>query len=446
MKTTVTKSDLIAKLAKRLDISEEQVVNFIDKLNESILKSLESDKKIIINGLGVFKLVWGSYHKNAKLQAGAPREFYKLKFEAEDGLKELVNKEFAHLQAIELSEELSSNMPLDALSKQAVEIKDVLSEIQDVKGAVEYSNAATTEFYKPQKDNFSIMATEVEQKTEDTPIPETTESQTTETTETAQTYYQSPTSVTSDYGISNSSYSVDNKDYSGLSYGSGSGNYDTYKPKEEFTESNQSVNTSIKSDYEDNNKRGFGGYSDSNENNDFDKNYYSPDNVVIRKKKTWIWLLLGCLVIVAVACGYLFMKPQVCKFVNSFFSKKETPTELPAVDEVDSLIANDTVIYEDVAISEIDTMFFENRKYTEFIDTVTISSGVTMAQLADQYWGSRLFWVYIFEANKDNIANANRISVGTKLRIPKLDNRLTDKNDTRLMDKVKELEIALGKK
>lgn len=443
MKTTVTKSDLIAKLANRLNISEEQVANFLDKLNELLLKNLKSDKKVTINGLGVFKLVWGSYHKNAKLQAGEPREFYKLRFEPEDALKELVNKEFSHLQAIELSEELSSNVPLDTLSKQAAEIKDVLSEIQEVKEVVEYSDTTTSESYEPQ-DNLSVTATEVEQKTEDTQITETTESQTTETIETTQTYLQTPTSVITDYSTYNDNkYESDNKDYSVSSYGS---SYDAYKPKEEYTESNQSVNTGTKYDYTDNNKRGFGGSSYSNEDDVFDKNYYSPDNVVVRKKKTWIWILLGCLVVAAIACCYLFMKPQVCRFIDNIFPKRETPTELPIVDEVDSVIDNDTVIYEEVAISELDTMFFENRKYTEFIDTVTISAGVTMAQLADQYWGSRLFWVYIFEANKDKIANANRISVGTELRIPKLDSRLTDKNDVHLMNKVKELEVVLGKK
>ena len=144
------------------------------------------------------------------------------------------------------------------------------------------------------------------------------------------------------------------------------------------------------------------------------------------------------------AGGYFMYKPQVCGFVDGLLPKRDTVAQQQ--EELDT-----TVIYEPVADTEIeaetevDTLFFENRKYTEYIDTVAIGQGETMARLAEKYYGSRLFWVYIFEANRDNIANANNISVGTRLKIPKLDSRLTNTNDNVLMGKVKKLEIALGK-
>ena len=48
----------------------------------------------------------------------------------------------------------------------------------------------------------------------------------------------------------------------------------------------------------------------------------------------------------------------------------------------------------------------------------TIKPGYFMAQMARKHYGNAPFWVYIYEANTDVIRNPNRLSNGTKLRIP----------------------------
>lgn len=52
---------------------------------------------------------------------------------------------------------------------------------------------------------------------------------------------------------------------------------------------------------------------------------------------------------------------------------------------------------------------------------VTIRQGERLNQVALRAYGSKVFWVYIYRANRDRIVNPDRISAGLKLRLPKLE-------------------------
>ena len=471
MKETVTKQDIISNLSQKLDMPEEQVGIFMSKLNDLLLKNLPTDKEITIDGVGTFSIVWSTYHKNTKLKDGEPREFYKLKFEPAESLKSTVNQEFSHLHPVELSEETASSVPLDTLSRQAEEIKSVLSEIQNEETT---DNTVQKDYVDIQESHTetttsSIEVSDIRQETDvhsdyQPYTPTTTESITVDeptntqpdddyryrpdnqysgvdTTDNSYKPYDTPTTTDT------SSHQAYMPNYEENKYTS---NYeeDKYTPKYEedrYTPKyddntytpNYANNRYVPNDDDSNTRKGFGGDVYANDD-------YNADEVIVHRRKSWLWIILAVVVIALAAGGYFMYKPQVCGFVDGLLPKRDTVAQQQ--EELDT-----TVIYEPVADTEIeaeteaDTLFFENRKYTEYIDTVAIGQGETMARLAEKYYGSRLFWVYIFEANRDNIANANNISVGTRLKIPKLDSRLTNTNDNVLMGKVKKLEIALGK-
>ena len=50
--------------------------------------------------------------------------------------------------------------------------------------------------------------------------------------------------------------------------------------------------------------------------------------------------------------------------------------------------------------------------------TVPLTAGSSLRQIAEEYYGDRVFWVYIYEYNKDKIKNYNNIPVGTEIRLP----------------------------
>ena len=350
---TITKEDIIKQLSEQTNLPQEQIEIFVEKLNSTIIEKLETDKSVNIEGLGELRLVWSNYHKNTKLREGEPTEFYKLRFEAEEQIKELVNKEFGFLAPVDLTE-ASEDMPLNALSKQAEEIKDILSEIQEV-------------------DSEAITNTE---------------------------------SGASSMVIESGSVVVESNI-------SESPKIDTI-----VTEHSEPTNTILS-------------YPRKFEVDTIED--YSSDDVVIKDSRRWLWILLISIGVGILVGGFVFFnyKYDFVDFDMLLGSKVDKT--------IDEEVIPDTIDSTAMKNTDRDTLFFENRKYDEFIDTVKVTEGVTLVQLSLKYYGNKAFWVYIYEANKDILPSANHIALGTKIKIPSMPNIFIDPNDTFVMNNVKKL-------
>lgn len=350
---TITKEDIIKQLSEQTNLPQEQIEIFVEKLNSTIIEKLETDKSVNIEGLGVLRLVWSNYHKNTKLREGEPTEFYKLRFEAEEQIKELVNKEFGFLAPVDLTE-ASEDMPLNALSKQAEEIKDILSEIQEV-------------------DSEAITNTE---------------------------------SGASSMVIESGSVVIESNI-------SESPKIDTI-----VTEHSEPTNTILS-------------YPRTFEVDTIED--YSSDDVVIKDSRRWLWILLISIGVGILVGGFVFFnyKYDFVDFDMLLGSKVDKT--------IDEELVPDTIDSTAMKNTDRDTLFFENRRYDEFIDTVKVTEGVTLVQLSLKYYGNKAFWVYIYEANKDILPSANHIALGTKIKIPSMPNIFIDPNDTFVMNNVKKL-------
>jgi len=350
---TITKEDIIKQLSEQTNLPQEQIEIFVEKLNSTIIEKLETDKSVNIEGLGVLRLVWSNYHKNTKLREGEPTEFYKLRFEAEEQIKELVNKEFGFLAPVDLTE-ASEDMPLNALSKQVEEIKDILSEIQEV-------------------DSEAITNTEL---------------------------------GTSSMVIESGSVVIESNI-------SESPKIDTI-----VTEHSEPTNTILS-------------YPRTFEVDTIED--YSSDDVVIKDSRRWLWILLISIGVGILVGGFVFFNYKY-NFVDfdMLLGSKVDKT-------IDEEVVPDTIDSTAMKNTDRDTLFFENRRYDEFIDTVKVTEGVTLVQLSLKYYGNKVFWVYIYEANKDILPSANHIALGTKIKIPSMPNIFIDPNDTFVMNNVKKL-------
>lgn len=349
----ITKEDIIKQLSEQTNLPQEQIEIFVEKLNSVIIEKLETDKSVNIEGLGELRLVWSNYHKNTKLREGEPTEFYKLRFEAEEQIKELVNKEFSFLTPVDLTE-ASEDIPMNALSKQAEEIKDILSEIQEV-------------------DVEAITNTE---------------------------------SGTSSMVIESGSIVIESNI-------SESPKIDTI-----VTEHSEPTNTILS-------------YPRTFEVDTIED--YSSDDVVIKDSRRWLWILLISIGVGILVGGFVFFNYKY-NFVDfdMLLGSKVDKT-------IDEEVFPDTIDSTAMKNTDRDTLFFENRRYDEFIDTVKVTEGVTLVQLSLKYYGNKVFWVYIYEANKDILPSANHIALGTKIKIPSMPNIFIDPNDTFVMNNVKKL-------
>jgi len=55
---------------------------------------------------------------------------------------------------------------------------------------------------------------------------------------------------------------------------------------------------------------------------------------------------------------------------------------------------------------------------TDSMQTYVVKSGDTLSKIAKEYYGQATEYMRIFEANRDQLSDPNKIQVGQKLRIP----------------------------
>lgn len=113
-----------------------------------------------------------------------------------------------------------------------------------------------------------------------------------------------------------------------------------------------------------------------------------------------LWGLLFFLLLIGMGGYWIF-----------FYKKHPTPPSAlyePVQDTIPAIIS---------PIDSIPVVVIEEKPA---IDTLTISSGRSLYSYAKEYYGQKMFWVYIYIENAKIIKDPNRISLGTKLVIPDL--------------------------
>ena len=189
-----------------------------------------------------------------------------------------------------------------------------------------------------------------------------------------------------------------------------------------------------------------------------------------KKRRCWLWWLIILLVLAAAATAFYFLKPNLAKKywnystekateltqkIGGWFSKPQTadiePDTIPAdtikidLDTISQFVEVIKTQPAEVAKTQpvevtktkpVETqktpeksIFNEPRNYKEFIKSVTMYGGSTLVKLAEEHYGHKVFWVYIYEANKNKIADPNKISAGQVVKIPKLNKKLIDPNN-----------------
>lgn len=363
---TVKNEELIAQILQELDMSKEELAYFIESLNEVFIKQLIDKKEVIVEGLGEFRLVWSNHHKNQKLDDSSPLQYYKLKFEPDSSLKELINKDFSFLPIVDLSRENAINMPINILSKQAEEIKDILSEIQDNTNRGDIVTVNTVKqnvadvVYGGRDDLNSV---------------------------------QTPNHVADDRESAKDSPQNSREEESTATI--------DHQPRPHLSATNK------------------------------DDNIFTSEP---KRGKKWLWYSIAGVIAVVCAVLLLIIKPRC-----GTYDKTHSITTIDSISPPSNLATIDST-------SELtDTLFFEKREYLDFIDTVRVKQGVTLVRLALEYYGDKRFWVYIYEANKDVIPQANRINIGTRIYIPRMEEKYLNQQDTFIINKVKKLGYYYGK-
>ncbi|MFZ4581514.1 MAG: HU family DNA-binding protein [Paludibacter sp.] len=463
-KDKISSQEMVEQIATKLSVSKRVAEEFLKSLFSEIEEALLKGESVKIKNLGTFKMQWNEPRKSVNVQTGEViiiDGYNKVTFTPDSDLKEAVNEPYSHLEPVELDGQevpsfeiekpiIQTPETLRNLTEQASEIKDILSEIQSLSAKKQESEPIetakpieTTETEIPEYDliliDQDVETSEIEIEPEATP----------EVIITKPEVIVEP--IISPY---EPSYSA------------------AQEPEKE------EVAQTVEPAYYTENKE------TTKSNDTFSESTSEPFILGNKKKRKGLRFLIGFIVIILLIGGGIYAtyfssscvrcwveydllsetnRMKMNDYLDTFkgwftADKKENKVDTvksnseskitPPTDTVNT--PTDSVeINNDVpnTADSLQILFDSRREYNEYLGEEEISEGTRLTTIAQRYYGKKEFWVYIYEANRDNIVHPDRITPGTIVKVPRVDKRLIDKKNPRCLQKAKELhDLYVGKK
>lgn len=164
----------------------------------------------------------------------------------------------------------------------------------------------------------------------------------------------------------------------------------------------------------------------------------SEENTSEPESKKWIWYIV-LLSFLCFIVGYLIGS------IYPYHKFVETNSVAPTTQDTivnDSFVDNESDSVPTIAIDSlrIDTVSLTVPQ-SQITDTVSTNRFLTT--MSREYYGEMIFWVYIYEENKDILSNPNRIKPGTVVKIPPAEKYNINRNDSTSLSiaKLKAMEI-----
>ena len=373
-------------LSVRAGVSEKEANLFLNALNTQLIEGLKQDKQVKINGLGMFRLQAVAPRKSVDVTTGREiiiEGYNKIAFVPEAGVKELVEKAGVlgtTAQALSLNDD-----PIQKLGAQADEIVGILGELGQSPDAASAEPEPAVEEPEPVVEEQEPVVEEPQPVVEE-PEPVVEEPQ--PVVEEPQPVVEEPQPVVEEpqpFVIPNVQVNV----------------HVTEEPKEPQPEKPK-------------------------------KRYH-----FVRDTLICVIILLLLLLI-----GYFFFRNQIGGWIeqwmqpqpqteqvepavptDSINAESEEPeaTEEPAADT--EALTDEQILEEFMQISaDGDENWRDNpaNSYPQLITVENMHEGSRLAWMAKRFYGAKIYWPYLYDANKDRISDPNNIDTGTPIRVPKL--------------------------
>ena len=421
----ITNLNILSLFRKQIGISKADEIAFAEAFQSIFEEALLQDKILKISGLGTFKLIPVESRKSVNVNTGEEIEsasHYKLTFTPDASLKVKVNEPLAHLETVELDDDVvienqdemqditsqddvveeiqnisyQQDDPLQKLTEQALELKDILADIQGLGGL---SQDLVEEKIEEEKIEETVIVEEVVKVNEqvadeeevvidkqEEPKPEETKKVVIDT----QVVEETP----------------------------------KFQVSASASVSGQAIIDSInKEDYKSDSKHSKGWIGAAvvlflgiigllvYQNLDFFAPTEDPEIDTLT------------VTVVEEAEPMEEIIPQIEDSVLCADLEMDSIEEIEHQDSIDNIEVDKTSPIYSEQFSDI---FNRKREYVEFVDTVVLNEGSRLTWISLKQYGHKDYWVYIYEANRDIIKNPNAIKIGTKLRIPKLAEELID--------------------
>ena len=374
-------TDLRHALALRAGVNEKKAGAFLSAFQDQLIEVLKTDKQVKINGLGTFKVQAVAPRKSVNVNTGEEiiiEGYNKLVFAPEAGVKELVEKQPKEID------------PLKKLGAQAEEIVDILGDLgqspkEEVKEPEPEPVVIPEPVKEPESEPVVIPESVVEPEPEPVVIPE---------------------------------------------------------PVKEPEPEPVIIPEPVKEP--------------------------EPEPVVIpepvvepkpKKKYHFVRDTLICVVILLMLllAGYFFLRHRLGDILQNIMQPSDTEvvadTTAQAVVETEEAVevtepAPENMIPEgEISQEQILAEFLEasgelspaENKYPDLITTEPMHEASRLAWMAKRFYGAKIYWPYLYDANRDVISNPHNIEVGTPIRVPKLTKLQLDTTNAETMATIESL-------
>ncbi len=445
-KDKISSQEIIDLVAVKASVSKRAAEEFLKGMIGTIEEALLTGELVKIKNFGTFKLQWNEPRKSVNVQTGEEiiiAGYHKVSFTPDTFLKDLVNEPFAHLEPVELDnvnsvvvdnqkqDEISD--PLRIFTEQATEIKSLISEIQALS-----PNAVKKE---KKEDEIEIESPEIYEISEDDDDDDII-------------------IVDEEFELLNKTESESENRLTDESFSEPETVIDSPSAQPVVPEIIRTEEVEVQTPEKED------PVQIAHSEPEMPSTIFTNETVTLHKKKRLLWIPILVVLLIASGFGLYYFYPPAHQLADKSLHKSKKyivdlkenvsltdminaisnrinpqPKPLPAPETV--VVPKDTTLSDSIFVNQpvdsLQLLFDGPRVYTEFIASERIKSGSRLTLMARRYYGSKDFWVYIYEANKEKIPNPDQIAKGTLIRIPKLDARLIDVKNPRCLTKAKEL-------
>ena len=396
-------SELRHTLARRANVSEKVANTFLNALNAQLIEALKQDKQVKINGLGTFRLQAVAPRKSVNVTTGEAiiiEGYNKITFAPEVSVKELIENKGDRLRSEGDEYEMGNIDPLKKLNEQANEIIDILADLGQAPNK--------SDMVKVKVDEPKVEKPKIEEKPTETlkvepvkpvepevpvqpvqPVQPILPIQPAQPTQSAQPVQ--PIQPAQPVVSTNTATQVVQQ----------VPQYEAPKPtvpKVEIPKVEHKVEP-------------------------------EPEEP---KKESHFWrgflIFLLILLLIGGAGYYFYMRGDLNNWIELLMSKKSVKAETMWPDDEERDIANDSIDLSPESpenVSEMPRSQTTSTKY-KLIKVEPMHRDSRLTWMSMRYYGSKAYWPYIYDANRDRISNPNDIEVGTPIRVPKLTRQQMD--------------------
>jgi len=161
-----------------------------------------------------------------------------------------------------------------------------------------------------------------------------------------------------------------------------------------------------------------------------------------KKKNHFFRDVLICFIILLLLLfgAYFFFRAQLSNWIDQLVQQ---PASEPQTVQVVEPAPDPIVVEEPVAQDPM----AQKLHYAGWITEEPMHQDSRLAWMAKRYYGAKIYWPYLFDTNRDRLANPNMILVGTPIRVPELTAEQKDTTNAQTLANIemllKEAEAAM---